>query len=81
MVSCLPATLLPLPSFLRTGVNNYPLILFRTVLIYFFLIADFMRPVVILGPVADLVRMLLVDEMPDRFASPSKKCLFTLNYE
>ena len=36
------------------------------------LIADFMRPVVILGPVADLVRMLLVDEMPDRFASPSK---------
>ncbi|XP_065063741.1 tight junction protein ZO-1-like isoform X1 [Rhopilema esculentum] len=33
-------------------------------------VADFMRPVVILGPVADLARMLLVDEMPDRFSFP-----------
>ena len=31
-----------------------------------------MRPVVILGPCADLARMLLVDEMPDRFAFPCK---------
>eukprot|EP00794_Sanderia_malayensis_P016596 gene16596-18285_t len=33
-------------------------------------IAEFMRPVVIIGPVADLARMLLIDEMPDRFGTP-----------
>ena len=35
-------------------------------------IADFMRPVVILGPLADLTRLMLLDEMPDRFGTPCK---------
>ena len=40
-------------------------------LVYF--AADFMRPVVIMGPIADLARMMLIDEMPDRFGNPCKK--------
>uniref|UniRef100_T2MDH6 Tight junction protein ZO-1 n=1 Tax=Hydra vulgaris TaxID=6087 RepID=T2MDH6_HYDVU len=34
-------------------------------------VADFMRPVVVLGPLADLARIKLLEEMPDRFELPS----------
>ncbi|XP_057316695.1 tight junction protein ZO-1-like isoform X2 [Hydractinia symbiolongicarpus] len=34
-------------------------------------IADFMRPVVILGGLADLVRLYLLDDLPDRFDVPT----------
>ena len=38
---------------------------------YYSVSADFMRPVVILGALADLVRYKLLEEMPDRFDVPS----------
>lgn len=34
--------------------------------------AEFTRPVVIVGGLADLVRMKLLKEMPDKFDLPSK---------
>ena len=37
------------------------------------LIAGFIRPVVLLGPIADITRDKLLQDMPDRFAIPSKK--------
>ena len=40
-----------------------------------------MRPVVILGALGDLVRLKLLEEMPDRFDVPSKNfqyCIATL---
>jgi len=40
-------------------------------IIVYFILADFMRPVVILGALADLVRYKLLEEMPDRFDVPS----------
>ena len=37
-----------------------------------YILADFMRPVVILGACGDLARLKLLDQMPDRFELPSK---------
>lgn len=39
------------------------------------LIAGFIRPVVLLGPIADITRDKLLQDMPDTFAIPSKKIL------
>lgn len=36
------------------------------------LIAGFIRPVVLLGPIADITRDKLLQDMPDTFAIPSK---------
>ena len=48
-------------------------ILFRKLIIL--LIAGFVRPVVLLGPIADITRDKLLQDMPDTFAIPSKKIL------
>lgn len=37
-----------------------------------FFIAGFVRPVVLLGPIADITRDKLLQDMPDVFAIPSK---------
>lgn len=39
----------------------------------------FVRPVIVLGAVADIARERLLNETPDKFASPSK-CLRSLNF-
>lgn len=38
-------------------------------------IAGFVRPVVLLGPIADITRDKLLQDMPDTFAIPSKTTL------
>ena len=43
------------------------------------LIAGFIRPVVLLGPIADITRDKLLQDMPDTFAIPSKKILSYLH--
>lgn len=43
----------------------------RSQIIFSSFIADFMRPVVVLGALADLIRLKLLEEMPDRFDVPS----------
>ena len=39
------------------------------------LIAGFIRPVVLLGPIADITRDKLLQDMPETFAIPSKKIM------
>ena len=43
-----------------------------------FVVAGFVRPVVLLGPIADITRDKLLQDMPDTFAIPSKTILFII---
>lgn len=42
----------------------------------YFVLAGFVRPVVLLGPIADITRDKLLQDMPETFAIPSKTIFF-----
>ena len=42
-------------------------------------LAGFIRPVVLLGPIADITRDKLLQDMPETFAIPSKNCKILLS--
>ena len=58
------------PNLQREDYNKFKDMFFSCIFIVFS--AGFVRPVVLLGPIADITRDKLLQDMPDIFAIPSK---------